>query len=123
MNKLLRTIKKNGERFDNCVIYELPPHDYAIVKGIAKDGTHFASQQVNIKLHITQSQIKELEVLVEVIRKMKPTARSKHQDYCCYKKDTARDVYECDCSFSQYIKAIVDITQILQTTIKELTKD
>ena len=54
---------------------------------------------------------------------MKPTARSEHQDYCLYKKDTARDINECDCNFSQYIHAICNITRLLQDTIKELEKD
>ncbi len=117
MNKLLKTIKENDEKLGTVLFESIGITDMGIITRDLESKLYV--DQNNIKSYIAQSRIKELEALVERVEKMKPT-RNKHQDYCCYKKDTARNMNECDCNFSQYIKAIVDVKNLLKDTINQL---
>jgi len=112
MKKLLKQIKENEQKFAEIIIPDLFSRGLSEVNAI-----HAKQKQISV---IRKSRIKELEALVKDIQKMKPTARSKHQDYCCYKKDTARDIVECDCNLSQYIGAISHITTLIDNIIKKL---
>ena len=86
MNKLLKTIKENDEEFLELDYYKL-----------------FRPAHID---HIKKSRIKELEVLVKVIRKKG--------------KLWGSDNIESDWQIIGYNEAIDDIIQIIQDTIKEL---
>jgi len=106
MKKLLKQIKENEQKFAEIIIPDLFSRGLSEVNAI-----HAKQKQISV---IRKSRIKELEALVKDIQKMKPTARSS------YKKDTARDIVECDCNLSQYIGAISHITTLIDNIIKKL---
>jgi len=96
MNKLLQTIKKNDEEFDKNFDQYNPIHDNG--KTIP---TWCGADYGALKSHITQSRIKELEALVEMIESLSEDDAEPQYQYG--QRDT-KDV----------------IIQKLENTIKEL---
>ena len=103
MNKLLETIKENDDGFNR----RWTGH---------KDGLYtmkpVGTEELrdNIKSHFTQSRIKELEALIKMIwKKDKPWGGDSG-------KESDRQVFG-------YNKAIADVIELLENTIKELKQE
>ena len=54
------------------------------------------------------------DIVIEKLEEAKPRARGRHETHCCYRKDTARDLSECDCETRNYTKALDDLISSLQ---------
>ncbi len=97
MNKLLQTIKENDERFKRLYCLQ---------------SVMDIESQENIKFYIVQSRIRELEVLVEMIKKMQKET---------YRPDMANGSRQIRLDENiGYNYALMHIIQSLKDTIKEL---
>jgi len=99
MNKLLQTIKENDDGFEkqgftsSCECGRIDDLDKSTIK--------------EIKSHITQSRIKELEALVEMVKGLK--------QFCGDDEPSERKI-----GVAIYNQALSDIIQIIKDTIKQL---
>ena len=116
-NKLIETIKKNDEEFEKtesgrvitkiigCQKHGADKNEYIkLWDDLHNDDVYF------IKEYYNQSRIKELEVLVEMIKGLKKDTkfyRSVRNDYKLYGEE-------------RYNKAVNNIIEILKDTVKEL---
>ena len=62
MNKLLQTIKESDEKFDRLETF--------FCKAKTRDDWTFTKDSFDVKSHITQSRIKELEALVTIVNQI-----------------------------------------------------
>ena len=106
MNKLLQTIKENDEEFDkfNKKFFGFFPYN-------GEDKHHYFWS--DIQSHITQSRIKELEALVEMINQMRKVKN--------LPRGVNKEVKEIIKSWKDgYNEAIDEFEETLQDTIKQL---
>ena len=104
MNKLLQTIKESDKELDTIKVIEKWRH--------GENNTMIVNKYLdvllsNLKSHITQSRIRELGALVQMIEK------KRHSDLEEYD-------YEDKLMSIGYNTALMEIIEILQDTIKQL---
>lgn len=118
MNNLLQTIKQNDEEFDK-LFYETYTDKYVTATFSSKNPT-----PEQIKSHITQSRIKELGALVEMIEKTRRRSYNERISRGEYPANhfTPKDLERRESMVIGYNQAVDDIIQTLQNTIKELEK-
>jgi len=58
--------------------------------------------------------------MIETVEKYKPVLRRKHDLYCLYRKDTARDINECNCDLASRVAVVCDQQQELRISLHEL---
>jgi hypothetical protein len=115
-NQTLKAIEEVEREFDNKFIH-YSDFGHSFNDEIKGNG------DCKIKQFLTTSHTTLINGIIGDLEKYKPTQRYKHEDYCLYKKDSARDIRECDCGEIKSYNVISLAITHLEGLLEKLNKD